>query len=156
MIAMIVIDCIKVACRQSKDSNYIVSFSLHPSDNSHELKDAVIGSQYRMTLVPIDQDGNPQDTGEASPPVAASLVREAGAGRTPSAASRPSRKVAPEKRLVQQAALCCGDPLFQRFLAEHYDHTIASVEDAAANGARPMSRRLAARARARNRSGSAL
>ena len=67
MIAMIVIDCIKVACRQSKDSNYIVSFSLHPSDNSHELKDAVIGSQYRMTLVPIDQEGNPQDTGEAPP-----------------------------------------------------------------------------------------
>ena len=127
----IVVDVVKVACRQTKDSNYAVTFTLHPNDDSHELKDAVIGSQYCMTLVPIDADGNAQDTGEASPPVAASLVREAGAGRTPSAASRPSRNVAPGKRLIQQAALCCKDPLFQRFLAEHYDHTIASVEDAA-------------------------
>ena len=124
----IVVDVVKVACRQTKDSNYAVTFTLHPNDDSHELKDAVIGSQYRMTLVPIDADGNAQDTGEASPPVAASLVREA-AART--ASSRTSRKVAPEKRIVQRAALCCKDPLFQRFLAEHYDHTIASVEDAA-------------------------
>lgn len=45
--------------------------------------------------------------------------REAATATTPPvAASRSYRTVAPEKRLVQQAGICCADPVFQRYLRE--------------------------------------
>lgn len=40
----------------------------------------------------------------------------------PAAVDKPvqtRRPVAAEKRLARQAAICCGDPVFQKFLAEH-------------------------------------
>ena len=126
-----IVDVIKLGYKQDKDG-FVISFRLHPNDDHDEIARALLGSQWQMKLVPLDDDGNPQDTGELDPP-APSPVREARAdGGRQSTASRSSHNVAPGKRLVQQAALCCKDPLFQRFLQENYDHTIAAVEDAAA------------------------
>jgi predicted 3-demethylubiquinone-9 3-methyltransferase (glyoxalase superfamily) len=50
-------DAIKVAYRQTKDG-YNVSFQIHPSDMPVALANADIGSQWKLTLVELDENGN--------------------------------------------------------------------------------------------------
>ncbi len=57
---MIQCDAIKYAYRQSKDG-FIISFVIHPQDMSEDLANADIGSQWQLSLVPLDEDGNAQD-----------------------------------------------------------------------------------------------
>ena len=51
-------DVIKYAYRQSKDG-FIVSFVVHPNDLCLDLANAAIGSQWRLTIRELDEDGNP-------------------------------------------------------------------------------------------------
>lgn len=53
------IDVIKYSYRQTKDG-HVIGFVLHPDDVSAELQSAPIGSQWQLTIVPLDEDGNPE------------------------------------------------------------------------------------------------
>ena len=60
---------------------------------------ADIGSQWQLTLVPLDEHGNASIEPEDKP------------------IKRPT--LAPHTRLMRQAGICCSDPVFTRFLEEH-------------------------------------
>lgn len=51
-------DVVKIAQRQNKDG-HVVSFAIHPQDSHENLTNSEIGSQWRMVLVALDDDGNP-------------------------------------------------------------------------------------------------
>ncbi len=46
-----------MAYRQTKDG-YAITFVIHPQDMHEALANAPIGSQWRMELTPLDEDGN--------------------------------------------------------------------------------------------------
>ncbi len=58
---MIKCDAIKIGYRQSKDG-FVISFTLHPQEVPEELALADIGSQWQLSLVPLDDDGNAEDS----------------------------------------------------------------------------------------------
>jgi hypothetical protein len=148
---MISVDVIKAAYRQTKEG-FAVTFILHPQDDFDLLAHADIGSQWQMQLVPLDDNGNakevisaqetqPAPTEPASsalPAVARALcVAEAmgngwciGKCQNPKDCSaRPQAS-----HLVQQAGICCSDPVFRQFLYEHemlVDITTANKDEAA-------------------------
>ncbi len=57
---MISVDVIKMAYRQTKDG-YAITFVIHPNDKHETLANALIGSQWRMQLTPLDEDGNAEE-----------------------------------------------------------------------------------------------
>ncbi len=58
---MIKFDCIKSAYRQTKDG-YSLTLVIHPQDPHHAIADAAIGSQWQITAVELDEDGNTPPT----------------------------------------------------------------------------------------------
>ncbi len=57
-------DAIKIGYRQSKDG-FVVSFSIHPNEMPMILANADIGSQWQITAVELDEDGNAPETAAA-------------------------------------------------------------------------------------------
>ena len=54
-------DAIKIAMRQNKEG-YVISFSVTPQEMHSDLADALIPSYWRLTLTPMNEDGNfPRD-----------------------------------------------------------------------------------------------
>jgi hypothetical protein len=94
---MIKVDAIKYAYRQNKDG-FVVSFVIHPNDAHKELANADIGSQWELTLVGLDEDGNaPQKA------------------QTPEPGEPPARV---RLTLAQRAGMLCKDHLFRQFLRD--------------------------------------
>ena len=54
---MIKCDAVKIAYRQTKDG-FVISLAIHPQDMDARLANADIGSQWQLTLTPLDEDGN--------------------------------------------------------------------------------------------------
>lgn len=52
-------------------------------------------------------------------------------GETPDRPHKPRKLVAADKRLAQQAAICCTEPTFRKFLEEKHGYAPANEEDAA-------------------------
>ncbi len=102
---MIAADAIKIAYRQGKDG-FVVSFAIHPSDMPADLANADIGSQWRITLTPLDADGNPES--EVMPSHSPN-------NKKPAPVDPPARA---DKRLMKQAGICCRDPRFWQYLTE--------------------------------------
>ncbi len=50
-------DAIKSAYRQTKEG-YSLTLVIHPQDNHHAMADAAIGSQWQITAVELDENGN--------------------------------------------------------------------------------------------------
>ena len=101
------IDVIKLRTSQNKDGDTL-TVRLNPADET--ARDAILlarpGSQFRMTLNDLDDDGNPPDAGAVSSPAR-------GAG--PQTQDKPA---APASRLTQMACIACNDPVFWRYLDE--------------------------------------
>ena len=98
-------DAIKIAMRQNKEG-YVISFSIPPQEMHSDLADALIPSYWRLTLTPMDEQGN-FETPAASMPARGAAKEEV------DAAPRPQ-----SNRLARQAAICCRDPVFQKYLQE--------------------------------------
>ncbi len=105
---MIKCDAIKYAYRQSKDG-FVVAFVIHPQEMPVDLANADIGSQWQLSLVPLDEHGNPETERRPSPtdsvindPQPASEARI----ETPARATTPT----------QMAGILCNDPLFWKYL----------------------------------------
>ena len=54
-------DAIKIAYRQSKDG-FVVAFAIHPQEMPADLANADIGSQWQLTIEPLDENGNAINT----------------------------------------------------------------------------------------------
>lgn len=87
-------DAILIGGRKSKDGE-TVTFAIHHADLPHaqEIRDAYVGSQWKITATPLDDDGNAK---EAQP------VR----------AKRSWDEMTP----AQQAGVLCADKSFCKFL----------------------------------------
>lgn len=152
-------DAIKIAYRQSKDG-FVVTFAIHPQDMPAELANADIGSQWRISLVPLDEHGNASLS--PAPEVAAAAAQipsqkdhQRQAGNTVGASDRSAEACPSEPRTVprttanavtagkdrqprpftslplpQQAALLCQDPVFWSFVTEEFDVTITNALNA--------------------------
>ncbi len=57
---MIKCDVIKIGYRQDKDG-FVINFRILPEDLPESLALADIGSQWQLSLVPLDEDGNAHD-----------------------------------------------------------------------------------------------
>jgi hypothetical protein len=144
------IDVIKLRTSQNKDGDTL-TVRLNPADEI--ARDAILlarpGSQFKMTLIDLDEDGNadagnrppareaearlPPVTGPASrlteQPCVASAMGEywcVGKCQNPkdcSATPRPARA----SRLTKQAEDACDDPLFWSFLRKHDIHLKATA-----------------------------
>ena len=87
----IVCDAMKAAYRQSRDG-YVVSFVIHPQDMPAVLANSDIGSQWQLSLVPLDDDGN--------------------------AEQQPKKELSHDHKLLRRIGILCGDPVFARFMVE--------------------------------------
>ena len=59
---MIEVDVTKVGgARQGKEGQWIVAFEFHHDTDISELKDSLPGSQWRLFITPLDDDGNPAE-----------------------------------------------------------------------------------------------
>ncbi len=116
---MISCDAIKIAYRQSKEG-FVVSFAIHPQDMPVDLANADIGSQWQLKLVPLDENGN----AEQSP------TREAEASVVTSASPPRKFNTLP---LSQQAALLCQDQRFLAFMREELKLDCRNSREAAAH-----------------------
>src|SRR3990172_599014 len=76
-------DAIKIAYRQSKDG-FVVSFAIHPQDMPAVLANADIGSQWRLVLSELDEDGNAEE-------VMPNLPEQSGQHKTVPASERNRR-----------------------------------------------------------------
>lgn len=117
----------KISYRQSKDG-VVVSFVIHPNDVPQTLATAELGSRYMLALVQLNDDESPKEVvpGDRRPQPSTGQDKT-----TPGVATdQPRRAVAPEKKLTQQAGICCGDPMFRRFLYER-NHTPSMTEESA-------------------------
>lgn len=85
-----------------------MSFVIHPQDMPEVLANADIGSQWQLSLVPLDEDGNAET--ERRPQQADSNQRPqpgpAGKIETSARATTPT----------QMAGILCNDPRFQKYL----------------------------------------
>ena len=104
-------DAIKIAMRQNKEG-YVISFSVTPQEMHSDLADALIPSYWRLTLTPMDEQGN-FETPAASMPVRGAAEETISV----EAAPRP-RKSWDEIDGSQQAGILCADKAFQKFIAE--------------------------------------
>lgn len=74
---------------------------------------------------------NGEDSHASIPVEAAGPALSTDSGETPDRPHKPRNPVAADKRLAQQAGICCADPVFQQFLLERgYLH--AKCEEEAA------------------------
>ena len=112
---MITIDAIKIAYRQSNKDGFVVTFSLHPSEGHDDLAKAPLGSQWQLTLVPLDENGNASSDDDPT------SEREEAETKTPAsqASSRPSKSWH-ELKPATQAGILCNDPAFHKYLQEHH------------------------------------
>jgi len=103
------IDVIKLRTSQNKDGDTL-TVRLSPDPYDELSRDAILlarpGSQFKMTLTDLDENGN-ANAGKSSGP-----AREAGPQPQPAIA-------APVSRLTKQAGIACNDHLFHQFLSEH-------------------------------------
>ncbi len=99
-------DAIKIAYKQDKEG-FVVTFRIHPSDDHQAIGNAELGSQWQLTCVELNEDGN------ATP--ASSTPERPGRGE-----GEASRDASP-KRLVQQAAIACRQPKFQTWVKQCLD-----------------------------------
>jgi hypothetical protein len=124
------------------DGGLNLGFAVHPHGMPREIADAQLGDLFKMVLVPVDENDAPvqwkrgtsaprksADTVEGSP--ASSPNTESPQHEDPGPRSQ-GRGVSPEKRLVQQAAMCCSDPVFCNYLIGTHGAFIGTEEDAAA------------------------
>ena len=114
---MITCDVIKCSYRQSKDG-FVVSFVVHPQDMPVDLASADIGSQWRMLLVPLDENGNATTEKEAPTDDTGTnaTVTEKALRRGP----HLQESAVPVSRLTKEAGRLCKDPRFQAFLRSRY------------------------------------
>jgi len=99
-------DAIKIAYKQDREG-FVVTFRIHPADDHRAIGDAAIGSQWQLTCVELDEDGNPES--EVMPNSREQLPVP---DKTQPASEQPARA----NRLTQQAAIACNDPRFQSWL----------------------------------------
>lgn len=114
-------EAIKYAYRQTREG-VVVSFVIHPSDIPPALQVSPIGARYVLALVELDDTEQPK---EAAPD------RKVTKKPAPDDAPARARKSDPEKRLVKQAVMCTGDPVFRKFLDEH---SLLQAEDTLGDG----------------------
>lgn len=128
-------DAIKIAYRQSKDG-FVVSFAIHPNEMPADLANADIGSQWQLKLVPLDEHGNAEVTGEAPEPstFAADSTSSAPESRRGEPVSIPTEAARPatarswtQLSLANQAGIRCDEPAFWKFLSESYRQQVGTV-----------------------------
>jgi hypothetical protein len=124
------------------DDGLNLGFAVHPHNIPREVADAPLGQLYKMVLVPVDENDSPVDwkrgksatpkksaditiEGSLDPVTATDKVHTQMTAPVPSTRAGRAHSVAPEKILVQQAAMCCQDPTFWNFLG------VENKEDAA-------------------------
>lgn len=124
----IICDVIKVSDRLSKDGR-VISFAFHHADNADDVVKAPAGSQWQMTLVPLDENGNPEG-GDNDTEVEES---HRPGNKTPpaSAPEQPARapKAFREMSYAQQAGILCADPKFWQFLEEQEGNELVQTEE---------------------------
>lgn len=111
-------DAIKIAYRQSKDG-FVVSFAIHPQDMPAVLANADIGSQWRLVLSELDEDGNAEEVmpnTEHGRSVPANKTVPASESDSPARARE--RKFWDEMPASQQAGVLCKTQSFWRYLTE--------------------------------------
>lgn len=138
---MITVDAIKYSYRQNKEG-MVVSFVIHPNDAHGDLANAPIGSQWQLSLVPLDKDGNAETnenpcagakpTSEGQQHAPSRPCVEPADGRTAGSIPATGAKRQPfaSLPLPQQAALLCNDPVFWAFVREEWGKACECVGDA--------------------------
>lgn len=113
---------------QRQDGSLVLRLKCHPNDMPDEIMKAPMGTRYMAVLVEVEDNGEPKEadtrTVSAGDQQRHEAVVEAPKARSevediPGFLDAKKRKpVAPEKRLAQQAGICCANPVFRRFIGE--------------------------------------
>jgi hypothetical protein len=117
--ATISIDVIKM--RQMQDKNgWVLMLRLNPAD---ELGVAAIcltpaGSQFKMELSDLDENGNPPDAGAVSSPAEGAGPQPQDKPAAPASRSLGSSARGQAFSLAQRIGALCTKPIFHRFLAD--------------------------------------